>query len=463
MNPSQFLLILRAHYKIIALALIVTVAATLAMTLLKNKTYKATTSLVLNYKGTDPVTGIAMPSQLLPGYISTQVDIVNSMSVALKVVDALQLAAGPEVEESFQNANDGEGNVRDWVAAGLLGKLEVAPSRESSVLNITILDFDPQQAAALANAFGAAYQQMSVQLKVEPSKRTALYFNEQIKVLRDDFEAAQKKLSRYQQDNGIVNADKSLDVESMRLNELSSRLVIAQGLSEEAASRYREAQGNGAAKSPDVASNVLIQNLKLSLSNVESKFAEIGQRLSVNHPQYQSAKAEVDQLRGDLNRQITAASNAIGTNSLILQQRTGEARAALEQQKIKVLELNRARDELAILGKEVESAQRAYETVAQRLLLTNLEGQSNQSDVAVLTPALAPMQPFGPKILLNTLLALVVGTLLGVGAAVLIELLDRRVRSADDLADAVGFPVLGFIKKTHAAARQGSGNAAPAL
>jgi succinoglycan biosynthesis transport protein ExoP len=463
MNPSQFLLILRAHYKIIALALIVTVAATLAMTLLKNKTYKATTSLVLNYKGTDPVTGIAMPSQLLPGYISTQVDIVNSMSVALKVVDALQLASDPKVEESFQNATDGEGNVRDWVAAGLLGKLEVAPSRESSVLNITILDFDPQQAAALANAFGAAYQQMSVQLKVEPSKRTALYFNEQIKVLRDDFEAAQKKLSRYQQDNGIVNADKSLDVESMRLNELSSRLVIAQGLSEEAASRYREAQGNGAAKSPDVASNVLIQNLKLSLSNVESKFAEIGQRLSVNHPQYQSAKAEVDQLRGDLNRQITAASNAIGTNSLILQQRTGEARAALEQQKIKVLELNRARDELAILGKEVESAQRAYETVAQRLLLTNLEGQSNQSDVAVLTPALAPMQPFGPKILLNTLLALVVGTLLGVGAAVLIELLDRRVRSADDLADAVGFPVLGFIKKTHAAARQSSGSAAPAL
>jgi chain length determinant protein EpsF len=465
MNPSQFLLILRAHYKIIALAMVVTVAMTLTMSLLKNKTYKATTSLVLNYKGTDPVTGTAMPSYLLPGYVSTQVDIVNSMSVALKVVDALQLAAGPEVEESFQNATKGEGNVRDWVASGLLGKLEVAPSRESSVLNITILDFDPRQAAKLANAFGAAYQQMSVQLKVEPSKRTSVYFNEQIKVLRDSFEVAQKKLTKYQQDNGIVNADKSLDVESMRLNELSSQLVTAQGLSMEATSRHRQAQGSSAAESPDVASNALIQNLKMGLGNAESKFSEIAQRLAPNHPQYQSAKAEVDQLRGDLNRQIKAASNAIGTNALILQQRASATGAALAEQKIKVLELNRTRDELAILSKDVDSAQRAYETVAQRLLLTNLEGQSNQSDIAVLTPALAPMQPFGPKILLNTLLGLVVGTLLGVGCAVLIELLDRRVRSADDLREAIGFPVLGIIKKTHAAARQsaGRGAASPAL
>ena len=454
MNPSQFLLILRAHYKIILLALVVTATAALAVSLLKPKTYKATTSLVLNYKGTDPVTGTAMPSYLLPGYISTQVDIVNSISVALKVVDALKLAAGPEVEKSFQDATKGEGNVRDWVATGLLGKLEVAPSRESSVLNITILDYDPQQAAKLANAFGDAYQQMSVQLKVEPSKKTSVYFNEQIKVLRDNFETAQKKLSKYQQDNGIVNADKSLDVESMRLNELSSQLVIAQGLSMEAASRQRQAQGSAAGESPDVAGNVLIQNLKMGLGNAESKFSDLSQRLAPNHPQYQSAKAEVDQLRSDLNGQIKAASNAIGTNALILQQRTGATSAALAQQKIKVLELNRTRDELAVLGKEVDSAQRAYDTVAQRLMLTNLEGQANQSDIAVLTPALAPMQPFGPKILLNTLLGLVVGTLIGVGAAVLIELLNRRVRSVDDLAESVGFPVLGIIKQSRALARQ---------
>jgi succinoglycan biosynthesis transport protein ExoP len=454
MNLSQFLLILRAHYKIILLTLIVTVAATFTVTLLKPKTYKATTSLVLNYKGVDPVTGLASPSQ--PGYMSTQVDIVNSMSVALKVVDALKLAEGEQVKRSFLNSTGGEGNIRDWVASALLAKLDVLPSHESSVLNITFTSLDRQLAANVANAFGSAYQQVSVQLKVDPSKKTSVYFNDQVKLLRDNFETAQKKLSKYQQDNGIVNTDKSLDVETVRLNELSSQLVGAQGQAMEAASRQRQAQGSQAGESPDVANNPLIQNLKMGLGNAESKFSLIEQRLDKNHPQYQGAKAEVDKLREELNAQIKVASNAIGSNAVILQQRGAEIRAALGAQKLKVLQLNRTRDELSVLSREMDSAQRAYETISQKLTLTNLEGKSNQSDIAVLTPALAPLKPFGPNLLLNTLVALVVGSLLGIGGAVILELFDRRVRSAADLAEAIGLPVLGVIKKSNAVARQQS-------
>ena len=453
MNLSQFLLILRAHYKIILLALIVTVATTVAVTLLKPKTYKATTSLVLNYKGTDPVTGSAMPSQLQPGYMSTQIEIVNSMSVALKVVDTLKLAEGEDVKKSFQASAAGDGNIRDWVAAGLLAKLDVLPSHESSVLSITYTAPDPQSAAQIANAFGDAYQQVSVKLKVDPSKKTSVYFNDQVKLLRDNYETAQKKLSKYQQDNGIVNADKSLDVESVRLNELSSQLVAVQGEAMEASSRQRLAKGK-AGDSPDVASNPLIQNLKMGLGNAESKFAEIAQRLDKNHPQYQSAKAEVDKLRADLNAQISAAANVIGSNATIQQQRGAEIRGALAAQKLKVLQLNRTRDELAVLSRDVDSAQRAYETISQRLTLTNLEGQSNQSDIAVLTPALAPLKPFGPNLLLNTSLAIAVGTLLGVGCAVILELLNRRVRSVADLAGTNGLAVLGVIKKSNAVARR---------
>ncbi|MGV8899258.1 MAG: chain length determinant protein EpsF [Burkholderiaceae bacterium] len=459
MNLSQFLLILRAHYKVILLTLIVTVAAAFTVTVLKPKTYKATTSLVLNYKGSDPVTGVAMPSRLLPGYMSTQVDIVKSLSVAVNVVDALKLAEGDDVKQSFLNSTGGEGNVRDWVAAGLLGKLDVEPSRESSVLNITFTSLSAQMAANVANAFGDAYQQVSVKLKVDPSKKTAVYFNDQIKLLRDNFELAQNKLSKYQQENGIVNSDKSLDVESIRLNQLSSQLVAAQGESMEAGSRQRQVQGSKASESPDIANNPMIQSLKIGLGNAESKFSDIAQKLGQNHPQYQGAKAEVDKLRADMNAQISVASNAVSNNATIMRQREAEVRSALVSQKSKVLKLNRTRDELAVLSREMDSAQRAYETISQRLTLTNLEGRSNQSDIAVLTPALVPLQPFGPKLMLNTLLALVVGVILGIGGAVILELFDRRVRSARDLAESSGLTVLGIIKKSNAVARQQSNKA----
>lgn len=442
MNLTQALLILRARWVIVLLAPLLTVAAALGVTLMTPKTYQATTSLVLNYKGSDPVTGQAMASQLLPGYMSTQIEIVGSMSVALKVVDALKLAEGADVKRHFLAATGGKGELRDWLASGLLGKLMVQPARESSVLQISYIGNDPVMAASVANAFAAAYLQTAIDLKVQPSQRTAVYFDGQVKQLRDKLEEAQQRLSKYQQENGIVSTDRSVDVETVRLNELSSQAVVAQGLAMEAAARGRSAQGTG---SPDVANNPLIQNLKMSLGSAEAKLSEIAQRLDKNHPQYQSAKAEVDKLRADLAAQVRSTSQTVSANATILRQRGDEAAAALRVQRDKVLRLNRTRDELTVLGKEVDSAQRAYDTVAQRLALTNIEAQANQSDVAVLTPALAPFKPYGPKLMLNTLIGLAAGLLLGLGGAILLELIDRRVRSGHDLRESSGLVLLGSI------------------
>jgi succinoglycan biosynthesis transport protein ExoP len=445
MNFSQFLLILRARKKLVLLTLLVTVTATLLVSLLLPKTYKASSSLVLNYKGVDPLTGLTMPGQLLPGYMATQIDIISSKNVALRVIDTLKLAQSPAVVQQFNEATDGKGTVRDWLAELLLKKLEIVPSRESSVVEISFKGSDPQFVAAVANAFADEYQKISIQLKVEPMKKAAEYFNTQIKGLRDNLEVAQSKLSKYQQENGIVSIDNRLDVESNRLNDLSAQLVAAQGQLMEASSRQRMALGANGTESPDVASNPLIQNLKVGLGAAESKFAEVAQRLSSNHPQYLSAKAEVDKLRADLREQVALASRSVGNNAEILHQRESAVRSALAEQKSKVLQLNRARDEMNVLVKDVESAQRAFDNASQRFSQTRIEGQSDQSDIAVLNPATPPIEPSGPKILLNTALSLFLGTMLGLGLAVLAEMFDRRVRSHSDLADVALVPVLGSI------------------
>lgn len=444
MNFSQFLIILRARKKIFLWALLVTLSLTVIVSLVMPKTYKGIASVLLNYKGVDPVTGMAMPGQLMPGYVATQIDVMGSKNVALRVVDKLQLANNPAVIQEFQDSTDGKGTVRDWLAELMLKKLDITPSRESSVVEISFKGSDPDFVAAVANAFAEEYQKLSIQLKVEPAKKAALYFNDQTKVLRDAVEAAQSRLTKYQQEHGIVSVDNRLDVESNRLNDLSAQLVMAQGQAMEAASRKRVASG-AAGESPDVANSPLIQNLRASLASAESKLAEVGQRLDKNHPQYQSIKAEVEQLRANLAAQTQVATNSVGNNANILSQREGAIRAALAEQKNKVLELNRTRDELNVLQKDVESAQRAYDATAMRLSQTKLEGQAEQSDVAILNPAVPPIDPWMPRLPLNIALALVLGSMLGVGFALVAEMLDRRVRSVSDLSDLAQLPVLGSI------------------
>ncbi|WP_211461623.1 chain length determinant protein EpsF [Collimonas silvisoli] len=445
MTFSQLLIILRARYKVILLTLLVTITATAAVSLALPKIYKTSTTLLLNYKGTDPVSGHVLPAQLVSGYMATQIDIVTSRRVALKAVDNLGLAQQPGFKQRFQKFANGNGSIREWLADSLLKMVEVSPSRESSMIEITAKGSDPAFVAAVANGFATAYQQLNLQIKVEPLQQAAKYFTEQVKTLRADLEQAQSKLSKYQQEHGLVSTDNRLDVESARLNDLSSQLVQAQGQAAEASSRGNQAMGSGGRDSPDVISNTLIQNLKSSLAQAEGKFAQLSKNLDVNHPQYQAAKAEVDRLRAELNSNISATNNGVANNGRILRQREAEVRAALAAQTAKVLQLNRARDELSVMVKDVESAQHAYDAANLRLTQSELEGQSNQSDVSVLNPAAAPMFPVSPNVALNVVLSVVLGAMLGLALAVLAELANRRVRSSADLVNVLKAPVLGSI------------------
>jgi chain length determinant protein EpsF len=453
MNLSILLLALRARYKIVLLTLVVTVLATVAISLILPKNYVAGVSMVVNYKGVDPVTGLSAPAQLMPGYIATQVDIIKSKSVALKVVDDLKLASSPAVQAQFKDATGGRGTLRDWLADQLLQKVDVVPARESSVLTINFRGNDPQFVSAVANAFAYAYLDMSVQLKINPVQQASGYITTQIKGLRDKYELAQSRLSKYQQENNIYSADNRLDVETARLNELSSQLVAVQGQSMDAASRRRQVEGN-ARNSPDVMNNPLIQALKSSLAQAEAKFADTSQRLAPNHPQYNSAKSEVDKLRSNLEEQIRISSNSVVATADITQRRESELRAALAAQKAKVQALNGARDEFSLLTNEMENARRAYELATQRLNQISMEGQSKQADIAVLTAATPPLEAAGPRMLLNIALAIVVGTILGLGGVLILELLDQRIRSALHLGEAFDLPVLGVIQKPRVSSKK---------
>jgi chain length determinant protein EpsF len=400
--------------------------------------------VLLNYKGIDPVTGVMLPAQLMPGYMATQVDIINSHNLAIKVVDELGFAKNPQAQQQFRDENKGSGTLRDFYADLLNKKLDVQPSRESSVIELSFSGSDPEFAATVVNSFAKAYQETSLQLKTAPAQSASTYLSTQTKVLRDNLEQAQTRLSKYQQDNGITSGIEQADVENARLNDLTAQLVMAQGQSIDAAARQSGTTGN-AEQSPDVAANPMLQNLKVSIVQAEAKLADVSERLGVNHPQYISAKAELDKLKSQYQQVIHTIVISIGGTASNSEHRVKELTEQVASQKTKVLTLNRLRDQLSLLQKDVDSAQRALEAVNQRFTQTNLEGQGNQTDVGILNLAIAPKEPSSPKVKLNLLMSVFFGTLLGVGCGLLKEMLDRRVRSAEDLLELIAVPVLGVI------------------
>jgi capsular polysaccharide biosynthesis protein len=84
--------------------------------------------------------------------------------------------------------------------------------------------------------------------------------------------------------------------------------------------------------------------------------------------------------------------------------------------------------------------------VAQRVSQTALESESQQTNVLLLGTAVPPTKPSGPKIVLNTVLSIFLGGLLGLGAAFVRELMDRRIRDVEDLLVIDGVPVIGVLE-----------------
>lgn len=449
MGLFQLISILKAHARfILGIAALTMLAAVLALLIIP-KSYKATTSVVLNYKGTDPLTGTTVPGQsaqgYLPTYISTQIDLMKSKTVALRVVDELKLTERADFREEFDDVMDGRGDLREWIAETLLKELDVNPSRESSVINITYKTDDPKMAADVANAFAEGYQLVSVQLDAAPSKSASEYFGQQLKSVRENFEKAQAAVSTFQQEHGIVNADSRIDVEHDRLREMEKQLVAVEVAYADAVSRSSEARGARAEEAPDVASSPVIQNLKLELSKAQAKLNIVGERYMQEHPTYREAKAEVDKLQAALQSQVAIASRSLSNSARVLDQRRQKLAAAIGEQRAKLMALNYKRDELALKIRDMETARHTYETVSQRLAQARIQGGSDQSDVSILHPATPPMRAAGPSRTVSALLAGFVGLFLGVCAAIVRELMDRRVRSGRDLEQLLGLPLLGSL------------------
>lgn len=446
MTAGQFLSILRARWWLALLALLVTVGSALGVSLILPKQYTASASLMVDFKP-DPLSAMMYGGMASPAFMATQVDIIKSDRVAQRVVRNLKLTDNPQVRQQWLDDTKGEGSIEAWLGNSFQRNMEVVPSRESSVINVSYKAPDPRFASGLANAFVQAYVDTSLELRVDPARQYSSFFETRSKEARDNLERAQSKVSAFQSENGIIASDERLDVETGRLNELSSQFTALQALSAESGSREAAAASGQGDRMQEVLNNGLVAQLKADLSRNEARMKEVSTRLGDAHPQVEELRASIAELRSRMEQETRRVTSGVGITNTITRQRTAEIKASLETQRSKVLRMKAVRDQAAVLLRDVENAQRAYDAVQQRFTQSSLEGQTTQSNVAVLAQATVPTTPSSPNVLRNVLLGLLSGTALGVLLVFGLELRDRRVRSVDDVVMTLELPVLGVMPK----------------
>lgn len=89
--------------------------------------------------------------------------------------------------------------------------------------------------------------------------------------------------------------------------------------------------------------------------------------------------------------------------------------------------------------------QTTYSNLSKSLEDLRLAEAQTTDNITLTTPAQAASSPIRPRVLFNTLLALMVGALIGLGIAFLIEYLDDTVKTPDHVRDLTGLATLGNV------------------
>jgi len=432
---------LLARWKLSASILVLVVGAGVMLTRLMPARYVSTASIVVEAgKSADPLGRGGLMGLEQKAYMATQVELLGSDRVARAVARTLGAGHRAYYRDKFVAAG-GEGDFDEWVGAALGRGLTVSPSRESNVINVTFKAGSPELAADVANGFVSRYMDIGSELRVQSAQQYRGFFEQQAEEHRLKLEKARQKLNEFNRSRGILGADDRQDVESARLAEISRDITMLEAQLAEFSGRDAQARQR-ADQMREVMTDPVIIAMKTDLQRARTALSEAQQTLGANHPKMREMTQAIEDQTTRLARETARVTGGLGVEKNVLAQRLGTLRASMKAQREKVAELSAARSEASVLIADVDSAQRAYDNVIKGLNQTRLESQATQGNMSLLEAATPPAKPSSPNPTLNLAISVFLGTILGVLAGLVRELLDRRIRTDAQLAVLVEQPLL---------------------
>lgn len=444
MIPSleQFAPTLKARWGLVALVWAAVVAAVLAVSLALPPRYEATTTIAVEMNGIDPIGGQAIfkPAGAVSTHLATQADIIRSEEVARGVVRALKLQAEPAWQERWAKSTDRQVELEAWLAAQLLRTVDVRPARDSNVLTVGYTSSDPAFSAAVANAWVKSFADMTAQMRAAPARAINSFFAERSQPLREALEQARARVSAYEKQHGVTVGSEP-DVESARLAELTSQLVSLQDAAAEAANLRRQARA-APGDLREIRNDPEVAALTGELVRQEGQLAELKSEFGERHHAVIQARQSISDARRRLDAAMRRGAEALGAPARVVDARLEEVKGAIERQRALVLQRKAQRDGAAVLVRDVESAQKAYDAVLARASQTALEGKNTaQTSISVLKSATPPL--WSPAFLIrNLVVAALLGLLSAIAAALIAESRRPRLRTIEDVTRRLRQPML---------------------
>jgi polysaccharide biosynthesis transport protein len=447
------------HRRRMVLAVFLAIAGIAALkSFLTRPVYEATAQLlierddpnVLNFKGvTEEKSGWGIDD-----YYQTQYKLLQSKSLARRVVEQLNLLNDPEYGgprekekiEAILAQPPGRDPTMEAAIGGLLDRLTVQPIRNSRLVNVSVTSGKPDLAATVTNTLAQLYIRQSLDLRSQTSSEAGEWLGTQIDEQRRKVEYADRKLQQLKTDEGLVNIEERRTLLDQRLKELGTALNErkTERLQKEALWRQMASALNPE-ELPEVMRSGLVQNLRIELANLERQQTQLLERYLDEHPEVVKIRNQIEEtrkkIRSEAERVIRSAENDYKAAAA----QEDSIAAALESAKREALQLGARAVTYDTQKQEVQAAKQVLDSLTSRSKETDVAAELKSTNIRIVDPAAVPMGPIRPQPMRDIALGTLLGAFLSVGLAFFLEYLDNTVKTPDDVRQHLGTPLLGVV------------------
>ena len=444
------------RWKLIALAMLVVTSAVLVWTYRAPKVYSATCTIVIDPSAPRVFSGnMAEVVEMGSGsywadvsFYQTQYKIIASKEIAQKVAERLGLGADPDYP--FPHAGP-RGVIRD-VAGAIMGSTSVKAVKDSRLVYITVEDRVPERAAQIANAIANTYIESNLDHKLAGTAAASTFLGDQAVSVGQKLQKSELAVYEFRKQHQLLDtnldARQSLNSQNVqmftqKLGELRLRKLEL----ESARKLILAARDNLEAEEtlPEVRDNPVVQQLRVSYVDLTKTMAELETTYGEKHPKIESLRNKIIKVRQEYVAEINKLLKANDNRFLTLEETERALNKMLNAEKHDAIELSKLEVEYRPLLRETDETLNLYKLIATRQKETGLTGLLRTNNVRVLDEATPNGAPVRPRPVANLALALFIGALLGIGAAVGAESLDRTMKNQEEVEAVLGVPVLGML------------------
>jgi len=475
--------ILSKRRSLILSVLATVVVVTLAATLLMLPEYRATVTLQINPEGSrilsyDDFETSFSGSAGIQQFLTTQHGILSSRSLSEAVVRKHGLADHPEFTGELRQRSilaelrtlagllvgtvqsSGDRPAADSGLAGadaleerriqaatgrLRNRIEVQPERNSQLVHVSFVSFDPEFSAQIANAMAREYIEGGMQRRYDAGSEARRFLQDQLQEMRIALERSDWELADFARRVRVSDlaANQEMAREGLRnlndsLESVRTELVQLAG--------WRELAQRGYLDHLDpVVNSPTIAELQKRLLDASTEYAVLSERFLDDYPTVAEVLRRMELLRAEIAAERQRIAEGILGRFETLRAQESALEQAIADREERIMALSEQAVQYNMLRREHETNRELYDGLLQRMKEIGVAAGVQESNIAVIDTAQVPTGVFRPVLTKNLAIASMLGLMFGVGLALLLEFLDRTVRHADDVERLVDLPVMGLV------------------